>query len=419
MLQRCIVCDSAELVPLVKTPDAPVLCNVVSDTREQALLAPRAALDIVVCEACGHIFNVTFDPAIAHYDGDYENSLYGSALFREYSEALSDRLVAEYALHGKDIVEIGCGDGRFLETVCRKGANRGFGFDPASRPRRHGEGGEEVCLFAELYDRDTSFKGDMVLCRHVLEHIAGPGDFIDLLRSALKDASAVLYIEVPDGLYTLSSGLIWDLTYEHCSYFCATSLARLLRRRGFTVHRLDTAYGDQFLAADARPGHTEGHMLSRPLPETLVHIRGFAPRFHAAVEGWRRRIAAAAAEGATIVAWGAGSKGVTFLNLADWGVGAIDHIVDVNPEKIGKFVAGTGQEIIAPETLTQIRPDLVLLMNPLYLAEVQGQLASLGLFPAVEVVEGDQSPLPWTVGGARNRGADAPDRAKRAGGKWS
>ena len=87
-----------------------------------------------------------------------------------------------------------------------------------------------------------------------------------------------------------------------------------------------------------------------------------------------------------VVIWGAGSKGVTFLNLvrAD---DAVEYAVDVNPYKQDKFVAGTGQEIGAPAFLRQYRPDYVILMNDVYKAEIGQTLKSLGIRPEIILVQ--------------------------------
>ena len=42
----------------------------------------------------------------------------------------------------------------------------------------------------------------------------------------------------------------------------------------------------------------------------------------------------------------------------------ISHVVDVNPRKTGRFIGGSGQEIIAPSAVRELRPDVVVLMNP-------------------------------------------------------
>src|SRR5690606_23037130 len=149
MSERCIVCDSSNLAPFIEIADVPVHCNVVCTTREGALSAPRGRIDLVLCHGCGHVFNRAFDPGRMRYDGTYENSLFGSPKFRGYANALADRLIADHDLNGKDVVEIGCGDGRFLDLICGKGANHGLGFDPGGKPRECGAHGEDVRVFPD------------------------------------------------------------------------------------------------------------------------------------------------------------------------------------------------------------------------------------------------------------------------------
>jgi hypothetical protein len=39
-------------------------------------------------------------------------------------------------------------------------------------------------------------------------------------------------------------------------------------------------------------------------------------------------------------------------------------------EKWGRFIAGSGQEIIEPSALRELRPDVIVLMNPIYREEI-------------------------------------------------
>ena len=81
----------------------------------------------------------------------------------------------------------------------------------------------------------------------------------------------------------------------------------------------------------------------------------------------------------------AGSKGVAYLTA----LGLTDEIecaVDINPHKAGKFMAGTGHRIVQPEALVEIRPDVVVVMNPIYRAEIASTLGDLGLHPELVTV---------------------------------
>ena len=100
--------------------------------------------------------------------------------------------------------------------------------------------------------------------------------------------------------------------------------------------------------------------------------------FARSLEAWRRA-------GKRAAIWGAGSKGVTFLNVLGAGDDVIPVAVDLNPAKHGRFVAGTGQHIVAPAELQDVLPDVVVVMNPLYRAEIGDALAALGLQPELAV----------------------------------
>jgi hypothetical protein len=112
-------------------------------------------------------------------------------------------------------------------------------------------------------------------------------------------------------------------------------------------------------------------------------MQRFRESLHETAARWRDRIGAERAAGRRTVIWGAGSKGVAFL--VTLGVGhAVEAAVDINPFKQGMYLAGTGHEVRAPEDLRAAPPDLVVVMNAIYVDEVRAQLHALGL--AAEVV---------------------------------
>jgi hypothetical protein len=86
------------------------------------------------------------------------------------------------------------------------------------------------------------------------------------------------------------------------------------------------------------------------------------------------------------VLWGAGSKGVSFVNIlaASKGIG---FLIDLNPYKDGRFVPGTGHRVRAPAFLADYRPDAVVVMNPLYADEIGRDLQAMGLSPEILVDE--------------------------------
>ena len=75
-----------------------------------------------------------------------------------------------------------------------------------------------------------------------------------------------------------------------------------------------------------------------------------------------------------------------FLNLLGLQApGKVNRVIDQNADKHGRYVSGTGQEIIGPETLRGSDIEQIVLMNGIYEAEVRARLDSLGLAPQLTV----------------------------------
>ena len=74
--------------------------------------------------------------------------------------------------------------------------------------------------------------------------------------------------------------------------------------------------------------------------------------------------------------WGAGSKGVTFLNMLKVH-DEIEYVIDMNPRKQSRYVPGTGQRIVSPEELRHAQPDLIIVMNAIYRNEIRQMMSSM------------------------------------------
>lgn len=375
------ICPETAVLPLIEMKNVPAHCNVLWPSRAAARNAPRGDIRLGYAADCGHIFNLDFDPALMEYTQEYENSLHFSARFQEYATALAQRLIDRYAVRGKEIVEIGAGKGDFLLMMTEMGNNRGWGFDPSYVPDA-GYTSERVTFVQDFYsEKYTSTQADLILCRHVLEHIEDPDAFIANVRRAVGDQrETIVFFEVPNALWTLRHGGIWDIIYEHCSYYTPTSLAALFRKHGFDVLHVEEVFGGQFLTIEAKlAGETA---VSTPAPDALAQLTADAERFAAAyaekVDQWQQTMDRIRDQGQKAVIWGAGSKGVTFLNVLDRD-NVIRYAVDINPRKQGKFVGGSGQMIVPPDFLANYQPDVVIIMNGNYRAEIGRMIADLGV----------------------------------------
>jgi SAM-dependent methyltransferase len=382
----CPVCGSREERAVVNVRDVPVLCGVLWETRAEALTAPRGDIELVVCPSCSMLRNAAYDDDRIEYDGSYDNSLHFSPTFQRYAEDLASRLVERYDVRRRVVVEVGSGKGDFLRLVCRLGGNRGWGYDPAYAGEQHGAQ-EELTFVPEYFAGEMPAVPDLACARHVLEHVADPAPILRSIRRASNDAS-VLYVEVPDAGYVLTPAGLWDLIYPHVGYFTATALRHLVERCGFAVLEVSTSFGGQYLWIEARAAAADDRAPELPADEVagvLERADSFARLHRDTVDRWAERLDQAARAGQRVALWGAGTMGVSFLNLVPGGAGIAD-VVDINPRKRGRFVPGTGQAVIGPDEVAGADPDLVLIMNPNYQDEIQCALVDAGLDTAVAVV---------------------------------
>ena len=384
---KCLSCGGDEVRVFYEARSVPVNSVLLISNRERALTFPTGDIRLGFCADCGFIFNTSFERKLVEYSSRCEESQGFSAFFRAWHEELAQRLVDRYALYDKQIIEIGCGKGEFLALLCELGHNRGVGFDPAYIPDRLALGSaSRVEFIADFYsERNSRVQADFLCCKMTLEHIAETGSFINMIRASLRGSPGTcVFFQVPDVLRVLHEQAFWDIYYEHCSYFSAGSLARLFHRAGFDVLNVGREYDDQYLTVEARiANETRSQSAIEDDAEDLGQlVDNFAARVPSQIAEWRRRLESGRERGRKTVIWGAGSKGVTFLSTLDV-PGAVKFAVDINPNMWGHYLAKTGLEIVKPSVLSVYRPDLVIVMNPVYQKEIIGELANIGLTPEV------------------------------------
>ncbi len=389
MSSKCWSCGEPHPRPFYALRGIPISSCVLLGSRDEALAFPKGDLELAFCERCGFIQNGLFDPDLLDYTQDYEESQGFSATFEAFAQGLVDRLIERYGIRNKKVFEVGCGKGDFLSLVCKSGDNAGLGIDPGYRAGRLPADVDAKVIQAFFTEPAPDLSGDLICCRHTLEHIQPVAEFVDLVRaSAEQTDGAVVFFEVPDTARILKEGAFWDVYYEHCSYFTLGSLGRLFRAAGFDLHSLRTGYDDQYLLLEAEvrlgepaPPFPEEH----DLDDVRSGVQSFVSATESAIAAWEQRLDEAQAAGKKVVIWGASSKGVAFLTSLRNG-DTVEYAVDINPYKQGRFLPGAGQEIVGPAALEAYRPDLVIPMNPIYLEEIRSDLARRGLTPELLAV---------------------------------
>lgn len=383
MSKHCPSCGSQSIDVFYECAQIPVHSCMMLDDAASALAFPKRDLALGFCAACGFVSNVLFDSSVQHYSAGYEEQQAFSPRFRRFQTDLIAGLIDRYGVRDKDVVEIGCGKGDFLIELCEAGGNRGVGIDPTSDPARMGGRGEgRVRFIAELYGpQHAEAPCDLLCCRHTLEHIHPVGDFLKHVRRVIGEQETLVFFEVPDVQRVLDEGAFWDIYYEHCSYFSCGSLARLFRASGFEVVELGLDFDDQYVMLIARPAR-QATRATFPIEGDLERLTRSVERFRTGVrdriQGFRSQVADRKSAGQRLAIWGSGSKCVSFLSTV--GISEqIDAVIDINPFRHGKFLAGSGKMVSSPESLLRQPVDAILVMNPIYCGEIGAQLTEMGV----------------------------------------
>lgn len=383
----CHACGSGDIQIFYRVENVPAHSCLMLSSRAEALAFPRGDIELGFCGECGFIGNVRFDPGLNRYSAAYEETQAYSPRFVRFLDEMWEEQIARFGLGpGMTALEIGCGKGEFLVGLCEKSGCAGIGVDPAYRPERTRSSAlERMTFIRDFYGpRYAHLQADYVCCRHTLEHIAPVRDFVRLVRETIGDRRHVnVFFELPDMERVLQQGAFWDVYYEHCSYFTRGSLARVFRAAGFDVRGLYKAYDDQYLMLEAQPavGPTDALL---PQENDLAMVSSLVARFHRQVgerlESLAQTVAQHRARGHRLAVWGSGSKCVSLISSLRLGPELV-AVVDINPNKHGKFLAGSGLEIVSPDSLRSLRPEVVLVMNAIYSDEIRHDLAARSLHP--------------------------------------
>lgn len=368
-MTTCPACDVAGAEVFFARKAVPVHQNLLCESRAQALAVPRGDMALARCPTCGLIFNAAFDPLRLSYEGRYDSNQSLSNVFMAHVDDLVGRLARD-GVRGQRVVEVGCGSGYFLKRACSSTGSSGVGFDPGYSGTSDSSDAH-VRFVRGLYDPSRVPDVDVILCRHVIEHVQRPVDFVRSVSAGLP-ASVRFYFETPAFEWILDNTALWDVFHEHCNYFVSDALQNVFRLAGLEPLSCERVFQGQYLWLRAQPGQAAA-ALSPP----DLDVAGFARRCAAdesRLRAWVERLSAAG----TLAVWGAAAKGATLVNVIDPRGELIRCLTDVNPARHGQFVPGSGHEIVPPAALLARGVSDVIVMNPNYLSEIRALLAELG-----------------------------------------
>lgn len=352
MTDRCPLCECSAFDIILERQNCPVLQNRLYASETEAKQAAIGHLTLVQCRDCAFVFNRSYDAALTSYDAQYQNEQASSGMFRTHLKEIVSLLENQDFKLGK-ILEIGCGKGYFLNLLSERGHDI-YGFDPAYE-------GENQRIRKEYFGTGSEIlPANTILLRHTLEHIGEPFQFLHQIAAANRYVGKI-YIEVPCFDWILRNRAFWDIFYEHVNYFTTDTLASM-----FSHAETGRIFGDQYLYLIADLKCLKDRNISAPIKRSAG-----SPLLLNAMEHYVQWIK----DKTNTMVWGAGAKGVTFVQLIDPERKYITGLIDINQDKQGKYVAISGHKVFSDDILKREIIDNMLIMNGNYYTEIKQQIS--------------------------------------------
>jgi 2-polyprenyl-3-methyl-5-hydroxy-6-metoxy-1,4-benzoquinol methylase len=337
---------------ILKQLNVPANQNLVYQDENLARNAVVGDLDIYCDDDTGFIYNRAFDINKLDYSPKYDSNPYHSPYFKAYIDTQTEWLQKNYIPSDASIVEVGCGKGFYLKQVAEKLPGcKAYGFD-TSYVFDNDDNPENPTFLQEYYNEAYAYLNpDVVISRHVIEHISEPVEFLQQIRKTMNEGS-ILFLETPDVDWILKNNVIFDFFYEHCSYWNKTSLDWALRLSGFEMLEASNQFNGQYLWVVAKATNKDCARVcqNRNMSQFIDLCRQFTNNREKEIDKVAQSLQYLK-EKSSIVVWGAGAKGVTFVNLFDPNKYFVSYVVDINPAKQQKYIGKTGHKVISVNEL--------------------------------------------------------------------
>ena len=199
---------------------------------------------MVECGACGLLYGT---PAVSSESGlnAYKDAAFDSGQESEFAARTYAKLIAGQlkSIGSREkALDIGAGDGAFLEQLVQLGFRDIVGVEPSAAPIAYAKPGVRDMIRHDIF-RAQDFAGqrfDLVTCFQVMEHLWNPCELALEVNSILKPGG--LFVTVTHNLRAFSARLMGDKSpifdIEHLQLFSTKTIRALLQRAGFTDIRV-------------------------------------------------------------------------------------------------------------------------------------------------------------------------------------
>lgn len=352
----CPICYHSVSVPFFDGGVQPLATLGWPASEVEAKAMERFPHNFVQCPKCTHVWNRSFSYDAIPYENN-PNRMYNSGgIWQGHLKETRD-LVLSKLPENPTVVDIGCGEGHFvrgLSDAC-EGKGRFVGFDPNTAGET-GRGVEFHASYFEPLKHMAEFEPDVIVIRHVLEHLLDPAVLLEQMAWGCSQLSKPvwLFAEMPCIDRVLDTNRLADFFYEHPSHFTSKSFLELMARAGEVVE-FSHGYDGEVVYAMVKLHVSEAAVSNATVAKT------FFKKSEASKSTIQAQLDDLAKSQATVAIWGGTGKAAAFIHQYNADVGRFPLVVDSDLGKVGTHVPGTGQEILFRDVLKEATTDIVII----------------------------------------------------------
>jgi NDP-4-keto-2,6-dideoxyhexose 3-C-methyltransferase len=388
--QTCRVCGSSKLIPILSLGDQ-FVTNFVEEPNRDYVKGP---LEIVLCNVkdggCGLLqLKHTVERDIL-----YKKYWYKSGISTTMVKALADiassaeRLIK---LSSEDlVVDIGSNDGTLLRQFKTPGLIT-VGFEPSNLWKLGIEGTSRIIndyFNYETFQREFgNKKAKLITSIAMFYDLEDPNVFVEDIRKCL-DKEGVWIIQMNYLGLMLENNTFDNISHEHLEYYSLLSLSNLLDRHDMEAFdvELNGVNGGSFRIYVRHKGGNvkgfQGHEERLKKQKNYEEKMGFDndrvyDKFAKRIEKTKNDLLAFLNEevkkGKKIFIYGASTRGLVVLQYVCIDKTLIQAAADMNPDKWGKYIVGTGIPIVSVEEYQKEKPDYLFVLPYHLIEEIKDQ----------------------------------------------
>ncbi len=331
-MSKCIVCGGKFYdEPLMEMDNLPKSAQNIPNLED---LDKDKGITIKLCQ-CKNCGLVQIDGEPVKYYKDTIRTIGNSTTMIDMRKKQYKHLIEKYNLINKKIIEIGCGQGEFLE-ILKEYDVQAYGIENLEKSvmiaKKKGLNVEKN--FAE--NEKTIIKNgpfNAFLSFNFLEHQPDPNGMLQAIYNNLTDDGVGL-ITVPSFEDILENDGFYEIIRDHVCYYTIDTLKFLLNKNGFEVIEDEIINGDTLSVIVSKRKKINVDRFKNNYVELGKEINDYIDKMKS--------------KNKKVVVWGASHQGFTIISTANI-KNKIECIIDSSLLKQGKYSPVSHLKIVSPE----------------------------------------------------------------------